>query len=170
MKNRNLSSPQFGRLSMLCVWACLILVLPASLAVAQEAPQAEAVAPAVEKIVGTWKIDVEKSKEVMSEEEFERMSQMAANGILLVFGAEGDFSMKVAGNDDMSATYTVSAVEGEENLYSVVVERPSRNLNAKVLFMDENTVKFMPEGEDPAILTRLTEEEAASGRSRNGRS
>ena len=160
MKKRNPSSPQFGRLGMLSVWACLILMLPASFVVAQEEPQAEAVDPAVEKIAGIWKLDLEKSKEVMSEESFEMMSQMAEGGIFLAFGAEGDYAMKVGSSINMKATYTISAVEGEENLYSIVVERPNRNLDAKMLFMDENTVKFMPEGEDPAILTRLTEEEA----------
>ena len=167
MKNRNQPNRQ---VNILCIWACLIFILPASFAVAQEAPQAEAVDPAVEKIVGTWKFDKEKSKEVMSEEKISR-----ENDFWLVFGPESHFSMWTgSGNVDLGldcwidAPYTISAVEDEKNLYSIVLQRPTSylgrsdgNHNHKALFMDENTVKFWLHGEEPAIiLTRSTEEDA----------
>ena len=170
MKKQNRFSLQLSTLSF---WAVLILILPASFVVAQdkeahkghdhgaqqEVP--EPVAPTVEKIVGTWKIDMEKSEEVMSEEGFLMMSQMGEQGISLMFGAEGDFSMNVMGDLQEDAIFTIAEVDGEENLYSIIVTRPDRTLNAKALFTDENTIKFMPNGEEPAILVRVVEEEGA---------
>ena len=55
--------------------------------------------------------------------------------------------------------FTIAAVEGEEDLYSMVITDPNRELKGKVKFTDANTIKIMPEGEEPAILVRVVEED-----------
>ena len=152
--------------NMLIVLAALMLILPASFIAAQvEAPAEEAPAegatPVIKRIVGTWKIDFEQTEEVMSEKNFKMMSRVRDSGVSMVFSDAGQFTMKIGVKaEHENVSYTISAVEGEENLYSVVVQRPGNVQNAKVLFTDANTIKFMPEGEEPAILVRVVEEEA----------
>ena len=174
MKMRNPSSRQLGMLTMLSVWTCSILMLPTSFVFAQEEAQAEAVAPANEKIVGTWKVDLEKSKEVMSEAGWRIISQLGGDGIVMTFGAEGVCSTNLDNGALGDSTFTVSAVEGEENLCSLVVSMPVVGMKAdneeeapivqdtflaKVLFIDENTIKFMQEDQEPVVMVRVVEEE-----------
>ena len=160
-----------------CMFVVLAISLLGSVAVAQsttkpdaEKATAENTKPAVEqeaeqanaKLVGTWCLDLEKSKEFMSEDSFEMVSEMLGDSDLkMVFGADNNFTMTAPGMPKNDATYTCEAVEGEENAFNVVVTGPQMpDRKAKLILLDENTVKFMPEGEEPAVLVRQAEEEA----------
>ena len=145
------------QLGMLTV---MILLLPASFVVAQEEAPAEGVAPAIERIVGTWKVDMEQTKEVMSEEHFKAISEASEGDIILTFGEDGNMTRKIAVDlPQETLPFTIAAVEGEEDLYSMVITDPNRELKGKVKFTDANTIKIMPEGEEPAILVRVVEED-----------
>ena len=151
---------------MRALLALMILSLFGSYASAQvdvqEEPPAVELSPAAQKMVGSWKLNVDKSKEHMPAEVFEMMKEMTKEGgVTMIFGTDGKYSLQVAGVlREEERDYTVTAVEdAEEPHYVITVDSERRMLEAKAYFVDENTIKFVPEDEDPVIMDRVVEEE-----------
>ena len=128
---------------------------------AQEDPQEVPAASAeLKKIAGSWKLNLEKSKEIMSEDEFESISKMGDKGLIITFGADSKYSMKVGEHfvlEDLD--YTISLVEDAENPhYAIAAYVEHAVLRSKVFFVDETTIKFQPENDEAVIMERVVEE------------
>lgn len=106
-------------------------------------------------IAGLWKMDVEKSKQFMDDDMKEMMeSGELPNNLTLQFGDDGSLtiSMDDAPGPLNDITYTIEAAEEEATYNLTLTNRP--NVSTKVIFLDDDTIKMVPEDGPPAVFVR----------------
>ena len=114
------------------------------------------------RIAGTWSLNLEKTREVLDGDEFEKFeanferasAELESREFKMSFTKDGEFAI-VMGRMDLpkGLTFEMGPIEGEENQFSIAVTGGPQ-LNATIDFIDKDTLKFMPEGEPGAVLVR----------------
>lgn len=138
------------------LFAILLVAALAPCLVAQEND------PNLEKLAGTWTLDVEKTAESMeNDEEAQMMRQMAAQMKLqMIFRADGTLDM-MQGEQEMpgNPSFTLSAKEGEENTFDIEITRDDQDdpMVGTIKFADDNTIHVTPENESTIVMVREVE-------------
>lgn len=112
---------------------------------------------AMAKLAGTWKVDLEKTLELIDDEtQREAMREgFAGNDVRMIFGKDGSVKMlfgEMAMEEEQ--TFTLKAVEDADNQYSITISGGPSDMKGTVEFLDKNTVKVTPESDMPAVLVR----------------
>ncbi|MFT6629116.1 MAG: hypothetical protein ACJA1R_002390 [Flavobacteriales bacterium] len=131
---------------------------------AAAAPTSDFAATA-EHLHATWNLDLQASMAEMPEEQRQMMAMvMASMSINIVFAAEGNMTMTIAGMPGaaepqvQSGTYSVSGVEGATVSFSASMAAegaPPETQGMTAMFMDANTLRLASDdGEDAMTFTR----------------
>ena len=107
------------------------------------------------QFTGSWRIDVPKSSEIMTEEQWEEVSSNLEEAVIrLSFKLDKTFSHSLMDEEGLEMTYTFEPVEAKENTFAIEVLGGPQEMKAQIQIIDENTIRFEPEGFPPTILVR----------------
>ena len=149
------------------LFAILLVAALAPCLVAQEND------PNLEKLAGTWNLDVEKTAESIDDpNEVEMMRQMADQmKIQMIFRVDGTLDMmqgdrKMPGNP----TFELAAKEGEKDTFVIEITREDEDepMRGTIKFADKNTIHVTPDDESTIVMVREMEAEKADDAEKGG--
>ncbi|MEM7455048.1 MAG: hypothetical protein AAF456_11920 [Planctomycetota bacterium] len=110
----------------------------------------------VEEIVGHWRPDVEKTKELLGDEVTEAMLDEISE-ISIHFNDDGTMSIAPPVGPAMEASWSAVQREDEENVYDIELtpDGVPSPLEGVITIVDRNTVHLKPGNEPPAVLVRV---------------
>lgn len=143
----------------------LVVAVSTNVAFGQEDSANDDGDKAMQRIAGTWSLDLDETlKGIDDEAKAEMMRERLADmEVQMVFGADGKLDM-IRGGETMPGEPTYSMTQGDdEDSYDIEINGPSV-LNGSIQFVDLRTIRVKPEGEDNVVMVRsdkpLTLEEA----------